>query len=112
MIALSNTPPPHTQAQVRSRDPDSTTSQSNHNHPSRKQEVEKALGPGNYRPIARRSGLDPRSVSRVLRGLTGRGQRTITLETATKICLAAGVTLDEMREYIESQVYGKETGNV
>lgn len=98
MIALSNIPP-HTQAQVRSRDPDTSTTSLD-----RKREVEKALGPGNYRPIARRSGLDPRSVSRVLRGLTGRGQRTITLETATKICLAAGVTLDEMREYIESQV--------
>lgn len=100
MIALSNTP---TIPQVHSRDPDTITTSLD-----RKREVGKALGPGNYRPIARRSGLDPRSVSRVLRGLTGRGQRTITLETATKICLAAGVTLDEMREYIEEYVKDKD----
>jgi transcriptional regulator with XRE-family HTH domain len=54
------------------------------------------LGPGNYRRIARGAGLTHQHVSRVLRG-----QRGASLAAASRIADAAGVTLDDLRFYLE-----------
>lgn len=63
------------------------------------QKLVKKLGPGNYRRIARHTGLTPQHVSRVLRGLRG-----CSLRVAAKIALAADVDLEELYRFI--QVYG------
>lgn len=44
-----------------------------------KRELEARLGPGNYKPIARATGLSPSHVSRVLRGLANPTAETLAL---------------------------------
>lgn len=64
--------------------------------PGSEPNIEK-LGPGNYRSIARGAGLTPQHVSRVLRGLKG-----VSFLVAARIARTAGVTLDEMYEYVST----------
>ena len=56
--------------------------------------LETSLGSGNYRRIARMTGIDTIHVSRVLRGL-----REPSFDVAAIIAEAAGVSLDELKEY-------------
>lgn len=63
------------------------------------QKLVKKLGPGNYRQIARTTGLTPQHVSRVLRGIRG-----CSLRVAAKIAMAADVDLAELYHFI--QFYG------
>ncbi len=64
---------------------------------SRKMELVRILGQGNYRRISRAAGLTPQHVSRVLRGKKG-----VSFQTASRIADASEVSLDDLRNYIES----------
>ena len=55
------------------------------------------LGPGNYKQIARDAGLTYQHVSRVLRGM-----KTCSVDVAVLIAQSAGVTLDQLWAFIES----------
>src|SRR5215207_3587791 len=57
----------------------------------------RSLGRGNYGPIARKAELETAHVSRVLRGMRG-----VSLVVASRIADAAGVSLDELRAFIEA----------
>lgn len=59
--------------------------------------LEVLLGPGNYKPIARKTGISSTHISRVLRGKVG-----ITFKYANKIADAVGVTVDDLRRYIDT----------
>lgn len=54
------------------------------------------LGRGNFRRLSKETGLEPRHISRVLRGLRG-----TSLKSAIALADAANVSLDEFRDYIE-----------
>lgn len=56
------------------------------------------LGPGNYHRIARGSGYTPQYISRVLRGKIG-----VRFHGAAVIAEAAGVTLDELWNFISQE---------
>lgn len=58
-------------------------------------ELRTRLGTGNYSELARRTGLTPQHVSRVLRGVSG-----ISFWTATRIADAAGVSMNDLRVFI------------
>lgn len=53
------------------------------------------LGPGNYRRIAREAGLTPAHVGRVLNG-----KRGSNFFVAGRIALAAGVSLDDLHQFL------------
>lgn len=59
------------------------------------EEISKLLCAGNFRRISRLTGFTPQHVGRVLKGSNG-----ATLESAAKIAKAAGVTLDELSEFV------------
>jgi transcriptional regulator with XRE-family HTH domain len=61
-------------------------------------ELEERLGPGNYKPLARATGLSSSHVSRVLRGLANP-----TSDTLAMIAAAAGVDLGIMMTFIQSR---------
>jgi len=56
------------------------------------------LSAGNYRQLARDTGLSRQHISRVLRGMRG-----LSLDSANLICAAARVSLDQLNLYIESE---------
>lgn len=66
------------------------------------------LSRGQYGPIARRAGLAPQHVGRVLRGMKG-----ASLHVAARIAHAADVTLDDMYRFIlqqpELNIQGRKT---
>lgn len=57
-----------------------------------------SLGPGNYKPLARKAGLSAVHVSKALRGKVG-----LTLGAAARIAEAAEVSIDDLLDYIDSQ---------
>lgn len=57
-----------------------------------------SLGPGNYKPLARKAGLSAVHVSKALRGKVG-----LTLGAAARIADAAEVSIDDLLDYIDSQ---------
>ncbi len=61
-------------------------------------QLEERLGPGNYKPLARATGLSPSHVSRVLRGLANPTSDTLAL-----IATEAGVDLGIMMTFIRSK---------
>ena len=65
--------------------------------PINSDDPESLLGPGNYRRIARTAGVTPQHVARVLRG-----ERGASLHVGARIAKAAGVTLDQMYEFISN----------
>lgn len=67
--------------------------------------LEQLLGPGNYGRIAKKSGYTRQHVGRVLRAENG-----TTLESARTIATAAGVTIDQLHEYISKQRPPEPTG--
>lgn len=58
-------------------------------------DVEKRLGPGNFRPIAKKARLTNGYVGRALKGLRG-----MSFHVAKRIADAAGVSLDELHAYL------------
>lgn len=60
--------------------------------------VASLLSPGNFSRIARGAGYRQQHVSRLLRGLSG-----CSFDAAIKIAQVAGVTMDELRDYIVTQ---------
>ena len=60
------------------------------------------LGPGNYHCLSRTTGLSRSHLTRVLRGKVG--TEGVSLDAAARIADAAGVTLDELRGYIETRI--------
>ena len=60
--------------------------------------VERLLGPGNYRRIARKAKLSPQHVGRLLKG-----KRGASFHVAARVAQAAGVTLDALYAFITSQ---------
>jgi transcriptional regulator with XRE-family HTH domain len=60
--------------------------------------LEERLGPGNYKPLARATGLSPSHVSRVLRGLANP-----TSDTLAMIAEAAHVDLGILMTFIQSK---------
>lgn len=64
----------------------------------RSRRLHQKLGPGNFYRIARRSKTSQQHVSRVLRGMRG-----VSLRVAARLADAAGVTIDELWEYIQSR---------
>lgn len=63
-------------------------------------EVATILGPGNWRQLAYKTGYGPSHVTRALKGET-----RLSLESAAKIAFCAGVTLDELWEFIPKHRY-------
>lgn len=59
------------------------------------------LGPGNYKPLARKAGLSAVHVSKALRGKVG-----LTLDAAARIADAAEVSIDDLLYYIDGQIEG------
>ena len=60
--------------------------------------LKERLGPGNYKPIARATGLSPSHVSRVLRGLANPTSDTLAL-----IATEADVDLGILMTFIQSK---------
>jgi transcriptional regulator with XRE-family HTH domain len=60
------------------------------------------LGPGNYHYLSRTTRLSRSHLTRVLRGKVG--TEGVSLDAAARIADAAGVTLDELRAYIEKKI--------
>lgn len=65
-------------------------------------EVRFALGPGNYRKIARDTGYAAQHITRVLKKQSG-----VSLECACDIADSARVTLDQLRDFLEEVEAGK-----
>lgn len=63
--------------------------------------VDRRLSAGNYGRIARRAKITKQHVARVLKGKSG-----VSLSCAFAISMAAGVTLDEMFEFIAQMKMG------
>ena len=63
-----------------------------------KRELAARLGPGNYKPLARATGLSPSHVSRVLRGLANPTSDALAL-----IAKAADVDLGILMTFIQSK---------
>lgn len=61
-------------------------------------ELHERLGPGNYKPIARATGLSPSHVSRVLRGLANP-----TTDILSQIAEAADVPVGMLMTLIQSK---------
>ncbi len=62
------------------------------------QPLDSILGSGNYRRIAKGVGVYPQHVSRFLKGRTG-----ASWDVACRIADVAGVTMNQLREYRNSQ---------
>ena len=60
--------------------------------------LDERLGPGNYKPLARATGLSPSHVSRVLRGLANP-----TSDTLAMIAHAAAVDIGILMTFIQSK---------
>jgi hypothetical protein len=54
------------------------------------------LGPGNYKELSRQTGYVYQHIGRALKGTAG-----LSMDAMSAIADAAGVTMDELRSYIE-----------